>query len=115
MVKEPGGTCLYRHDGNPNPANNEGWEDKGYVITNASDKGLNYNVQANDWANCYYKRNAIDPSYIIDKDGKHYLVYGSWHSGIAALEVDATTGNHSMHCLIPGERKPIYLLTDNYL
>ena len=77
---------------NPNPANNEGWEDKGYVITNASDKGLNYNVQANDWANCYYKRNAIDPSYIIDKDGKHYLVYGSWHSGIAALEVDATTG-----------------------
>ena len=77
---------------NSDPANNEGWEDKGYVITNASDKGLNYNVQANDWANCYYKWNAIDPSYIIDKDGKHYLVYGSWHSGIAALEVDATTG-----------------------
>lgn len=77
---------------NTNPANNEGWEDKGYVITNASDKGLNYNVQANDWDNCYYKWNAIDPSYIIDKDGKHYLVYGSWHSGIAALEVNATTG-----------------------
>lgn len=77
---------------NTNPANNEGWEDKGYVITNASDKGLNYNVQANDWGNCYYKWNAIDPSYIIDKDGKHYLVYGSWHSGIAALEVNATTG-----------------------
>lgn len=77
---------------NTNPANNEGWEDKGYVITNASDKGLNYNVQANDWGNCYYKWNAIDPSYIIDKDGKHYLVYGSWHSGIAALEVKATTG-----------------------
>lgn len=25
---------------NDNPANNDGWVDKGYVITNASDKGL---------------------------------------------------------------------------
>ena len=77
---------------NSNPANNDGWEDKGYVITNASDKGLNFNVASNDWANCYYKWNAIDPSYLIDNDGKHYLIYGSWHSGIAALEVDAETG-----------------------
>ena len=46
----------------------------------------------NDWANCYYKWNAIDPSYLIDNDGKHYLIYGSWHSGIAALEVDTETG-----------------------
>lgn len=77
---------------NSNPANNNGWVDKGYVITNASDKGLNFQVAANDWANCYYKWNAIDPSYLIDKDGKHYLIYGSWHSGIAALELDAETG-----------------------
>lgn len=77
---------------NSNPANNDGWEDKGYVITNASDKGLNFNVSSSDWANCYYKWNAIDPSYLIDNDGKHYLIYGSWHSGIAALEVDAETG-----------------------
>ena len=77
---------------NTDPANNGGWEDKGYVITNASDKELNFNVKPDDWTNCYYKWNAIDPSYIIDKDGKHYLVYGSWHSGIAALEVDAATG-----------------------
>lgn len=77
---------------NPNPANNNGWVDKGYVITNASDKGLNFQVAADDWANCYYKWNAIDPSYLIDKDGKHYLIYGSWHSGIAALELDAETG-----------------------
>lgn len=77
---------------NSDLANNNGWEDKGYVITNASDKRLNFNVNANDWANCYYKWNAIDPSYIIGKEGKHYLVYGSWHSGIAALEVDANTG-----------------------
>ena len=76
---------------NSNPANNNGWEDKGYVITNASDKELNFNVASNDWANCYYKWNAIDPSYLIDNDGKHYLIYGSWHSGIAALEVDTET------------------------
>ncbi|NDV60262.1 arabinan endo-1,5-alpha-L-arabinosidase [Bacteroides sp. 519] len=77
---------------NTNPSNNDGWEDKGYVITNASDKELNFHVKANDWANCYFKWNAIDPSYIIDKEGKHYLVYGSWHSGIAILEVDAASG-----------------------
>lgn len=77
---------------NSNPANNNGWEDKGYVITNTSDKELNFNVASNDWANCYYKWNAIDPSYLIDNDGKHYLIYGSWHSGIAALEVDTETG-----------------------
>lgn len=77
---------------NSNPANNDGWEDKGYVITNASDKGLDFHVNATDWANCYYKWNAIDPSYIIDNDGKHYLAYGSWHSGIALVELDEETG-----------------------
>lgn len=77
---------------NSNPANNNGWEDKGYVLTNASDKGLEYMVKPDDWANCYFKWNAIDPSYIIDKSSKHQLVYGSWHSGIAIVEIDATTG-----------------------
>lgn len=77
---------------NSDPANNSGWVDKGYVITNASDKGLDFNVPANDWANCYYKWNAIDPSYIIDGDGRHYLAYGSWHSGIALVELDEATG-----------------------
>ena len=77
---------------NSNPANNNGWEDKGYVITNASDKELNFNVASNDWANCYYKWNAIDPSYLIDNDGKHYLIYGSWHSGIAALQLNPEDG-----------------------
>lgn len=75
-----------------NPGDNNGWEDKGYVITNASDKGLNFHIRPDNWANCYYKWNAIDPSYLIDNDGKHYLIYGSWHSGIAALEVNAETG-----------------------
>ena len=62
---------------NSNPANNNGWEDKGYVITNASDKELNFHIKPDDWANCYYKWNAIDPSYLINNDGKHYLIYGS--------------------------------------
>ena len=74
-----------------NPASNK-WEDKGYVITNASDKGLNFKVRSNDWANCYFKYNAIDPTYVITPEGKHWLIYGSWHSGFAAVELDANTG-----------------------
>ena len=77
---------------NTDPANNDGWIDKGYVVTNASDKGLNFNVQANDWANCYYKWNAIDPSYIVTPEGTHWLIYGSWHSGIVAMELNAADG-----------------------
>lgn len=73
------------------PASNK-WEDKGYVITNASDKGLNFKVKADNWANCYFKYNAIDPTYIITPEGKHWLIYGSWHSGFAAVELDANTG-----------------------
>lgn len=73
------------------PASNK-WEDKGYVITNASDKGLNYKVKSDDWANCYFKYNAIDPTYVITPEGKHWLIYGSWHSGFAAVELDANTG-----------------------
>lgn len=77
---------------NNDPSNNDGWVDKGYVITNASDKGLNFNVKPDDWANCYYKWNAIDPSYVITPEGEHWLVYGSWHSGIAALKLNSETG-----------------------
>lgn len=73
------------------PASNK-WEDKGYVITNASDKGLNFKVKSDDWANCYFKYNAIDPTYVITPEGKHWLIYGSWHSGFAAVELDANTG-----------------------
>lgn len=81
---------------NTNPANNDGWVDKGYVITNPSDKGLNFRVRADDWANCYFKWNAIDPSYIITPEGKHWLIYGSWHSGFPAVELDAETGKPMM-------------------
>ena len=59
---------------NTNPANNDGWEDKGYVITNSSDKGLDFHVSPTDWANCYYKFNAIDPSVIITESGEHWMI-----------------------------------------
>lgn len=72
------------------------WEDRGYVITNASDKGLNYKVRADDWANCYFKWNAIDPSYIITPEGEHWLIYGSWHSGFPAVRLDSETGKPAM-------------------
>jgi beta-xylosidase len=73
------------------PSSNK-WTDKGYVITNPSDRGLNFNVSPTDWQSCYYKFNCIDPSYIIDNDGRHWLVYGSWNSGIAIVELDGDTG-----------------------
>lgn len=72
------------------PASNN-WEDKGYVICSSTDRGNNW-FCANDWANAYYRFNAIDPSYIVTPEGQHWLIYGSWHSGIAAIEVDAVTG-----------------------
>ena len=74
------------------PSDVNSWEDKGYVITNASDKGLNFYVSPTQWQSCYYRWNAIDPSYIITPAGEHWLIYGSWHSGIVAVQVDAETG-----------------------
>lgn len=74
------------------PEDVNSWVDKGYVVTNASDRGLNYHVKADNWANCYFKWNAIDPSYIITPGGEHWLVYGSWHSGFAALQLDPDSG-----------------------
>lgn len=78
-----------------NPASNQ-WEDKGMVVCSASDQP---NTEANGWGrrgtgdwNAYFKFNAIDPTYTITPEGKHWLIYGSWHSGFAALEVNPSTG-----------------------
>lgn len=77
------------------PASNQ-WEDKGMVVCSASDQP---NTEANGWGrrslsdwNAYFKFNAIDPTYTITPEGKHWLIYGSWHSGFAALEVNPSTG-----------------------
>ncbi len=73
------------------PASNN-WVDKGFVITNYSDKELNFAVAPTDYANCYFKYNAIDPSFIITPEGEHWLIYGSWHSGFAAVQLNPETG-----------------------
>ena len=68
------------------------WTDKGYVVCSSSDRGTNFSRSStSDW-NGYFYYNAIDPTYIEAKDGKHYLIYGSWHSGFALLQVDPSTG-----------------------
>ena len=36
--------------------------------------------------------NAIDPTVFYDKDGKLWMVYGSWSGGIFLLELDENTG-----------------------
>ncbi len=68
------------------------WTDKGFVTTSSSDRGKNFSrASTNDWS-AYFYYNAIDPTYIVTPEGKHYLIHGSWHSGFALLQVDATTG-----------------------
>lgn len=68
------------------------WIDKGFVTTSSSDRGLDFSrPNLNNWSGYFYY-NAIDPTYIVTPEGKHYLIYGSWHSGFALLQVDETTG-----------------------
>jgi arabinan endo-1,5-alpha-L-arabinosidase len=69
------------------------WVDHGMVVCSVSDRGTNWSRTSRDldW-NAYFKWNAIDPSYIITPEGKHWLVYGSWHSGIVALSLNPDTG-----------------------
>lgn len=81
-----------------NPADIDSWVDKGYVVTNYSDLEFNYKVSATDYAHCYFKYNAIDPSLIINEKGEHWLIYGSWHSGFAAMQLDPSTGK-PLHAL----------------
>ena len=81
-----------------NPADIDSWVDKGFVVTNYSDLELNYKVSATDYAHCYFKYNAIDPSLIINENGEHWLIYGSWHSGFAAMQLDPSTGK-PLHAL----------------
>ncbi len=69
------------------------WEDKGYVVCSSSDKGRDGWARSSSSSyDAYFYYNAIDPTYIVANDGKHYLIYGSWHSGFALLEIDASTG-----------------------
>lgn len=68
------------------------WVDKGYVIHSVSDRGTNwYRSSTNDWS-AYFKWNAIDPTYVETPQGEHWLIYGSWHSGIPAVKINPETG-----------------------
>jgi len=67
------------------------WVDKGYVISSISDKTSYARASTSDWS-AYFKWNAIDPTYIVTPQGNHWLIYGSWHSGIPAVQVDSVTG-----------------------
>ena len=68
------------------------WTDKGFVTCSSSDRGKNYSRSGlSDWS-AYFYYNAIDPTYIVAPGGKHYLIHGSWHSGFALLQLNATTG-----------------------
>lgn len=69
------------------------WEDKGMVVCSSSDKGADGWERASegDWS-AYFYFNAIDPSFVITPEGQHWLIYGSWHSGFAAVQLDPQTG-----------------------
>lgn len=68
------------------------WEDLGFVTCSSSDLGTNWSrPNQNTWSGYFYY-NAIDPTYIITPENEHWLIYGSWHSGFAALQINAETG-----------------------
>jgi beta-xylosidase len=72
------------------PASNK-WEDKGFVISSSSDKSASAYGTGSQWGG-WFCFNAIDPTYEVTPDGKHWLIYGSWHTGIAAVEINPETG-----------------------
>lgn len=67
------------------------WTDKGYVISSVSDRTSYTRSSTSDW-NAYFKWNAIDPTYIVTPENEHWLIYGSWHSGIPAVKLNPETG-----------------------
>ena len=69
------------------------WVDKGMVVCSEPDGVKPYSYTgARNWDDAYFKFNAIDPSFIETPEGDQYLIYGSWHSGIAALKLNPATG-----------------------
>ena len=96
------------------PASNQ-WQDKGYVICSSSDKGMSgwARPNANDW-NGYFYFNAIDPTFVITPEGEHWLIYGSWHSGFAAVRLDPETGKTLKALGDPWANSPAGLEANGY-
>lgn len=65
-----------------------GWKDQGLVY--ASKHGGDHN--------------AIDPNHIVDREGRHWLSFGSFWSGLKMIRLDPTTGKQS------AEDKKLYSL-----
>jgi arabinan endo-1,5-alpha-L-arabinosidase len=57
-------------------AGNYGWKDEGLVLMS---------TQADDF-------NAIDPNFIVDRQGRHWLALGSFWSGLKLFALDPRTG-----------------------
>lgn len=75
------------------------WLDRGMVVSSVSDRTDWSRSSLSNW-DAYFLWNAIDPTFIADKDGKDWLIYGSWHSGIVAVELDRETGKpHQLNTL----------------
>ena len=64
------------------------WKDEGMVLESHPD---------------HTDYNAIDPAFFVDEDGKAYLFWGSYWTGLKAVEVDTKTGKPSRYA--PGELK----------
>lgn len=58
------------------------------VIEGVSDRWFSRNGDYN----FFNVPNAIDPTIFFDKNGKMYMVYGSWSGGLFILELDEHTG-----------------------
>ena len=76
------------------PEDPDSWEDKGFVVCSSTKKAADdfgCAKYGGDYGNAYFYFNAIDPTYIVN-EGKHWLIYGSWHSGFAIMEIDPESG-----------------------
>lgn len=68
------------------------WTDKGMVVCSEPDGFRSYvRNGGSDWSG-YFRFNAIDPTFVVTPGGEHWLIYGSWHTGIAALKLNPATG-----------------------
>ena len=96
------------------PATNK-WEDKGFVICSSSDKGKDgwKRASTSDWE-AYFYFNAIDPTYVITPEGEHWLIYGSWHSGFAAVQLNPETGKTLKELGDPWASSAAGLATNGY-
>jgi arabinan endo-1,5-alpha-L-arabinosidase len=64
------------------------WKDEGMVLESHPD---------------HTDYNAIDSALFVDNDGKAYLFWGSYWTGLKAVEIDAKTGKPSRY--VPGDLK----------